>query len=187
MAISFLGDLLQTITERGRGLIGLGRADALAGASVGDLVKLCEDLISRRGEASGVALARMILDRYAALDLDDRLAFLRRIATEFEADHAAVDAAVSAYRTAPSRAALGALHDAAEPRSQELIRRLNLARDGTLALVEGRDDDQRFLAVGPDHGGSLDTTGGRSVTVRHRCTPPTSPGRCRHPCEAAPP
>ncbi len=140
MAISFLGDLLQTITERGRGLIGLGRADALAGASVGDLVKLCEDLISRRGEASGVALARMILDRYAGFDRDERLHFLRRIATEFEADHAAVDAAITAYRAEPGRPALGALHEAAEPRSQELIRRLNLARDGTLALVRMRED-----------------------------------------------
>jgi malonyl-CoA decarboxylase len=35
---------------------------------------------------------------------------------------------------------LGALHDAAEPRSQELIRRLNLAKDGTRALVRMRED-----------------------------------------------
>ncbi|MFC6050138.1 malonyl-CoA decarboxylase domain-containing protein, partial [Methylobacterium hispanicum] len=32
------------------------------------------------------------------------------------------------------------LHTAVEPRSQELIRRLNLARDGTLALVRMRED-----------------------------------------------
>ncbi|WP_298951961.1 malonyl-CoA decarboxylase [uncultured Methylobacterium sp.] len=139
VAISFLGDLLQSITERGRGLIGLGRGD-VARLGVPDLVRLCEDLISRRGEASGVALARMILDRYATYSAEERQDFLSRVARDFGADHAAVDAAIAAYRKAPSRAALGQLHGAAEPRSQELIRRLNLARDGTVALVRMRED-----------------------------------------------
>jgi len=139
-AISFFGDLLQTISDRGRDLIGLGRGDLGARASAQELLKLCEDLISRRGEASGVALARLILDRYASLARPERADFLRMVATEFAADHEAVDEAIAAYRAAPSRSALGVLHEAAEPRSQELIRRLNLARDGTLALVRMRED-----------------------------------------------
>ncbi|KQP32274.1 MCD, Malonyl-CoA decarboxylase MCD [Methylobacterium sp. Leaf469] len=139
-AISFFGDLLQTISDRGRDLIGFGRGDLAARADPGELVKLCEDLISRRGEASGVALARLILDRYASLARPERASFLRLVATEFAADHEAVDEAIAAYRADPTRAALGVLHDAAEPRSQELIRRLNLARDGTLALVRMRED-----------------------------------------------
>ncbi|BCM86683.1 malonyl-CoA decarboxylase [Methylobacterium indicum] len=138
-AISFLGDLLQSISDRGRGLIAFGRDDP-AKASVAEVVKLCEDLISRRGEASGVALARIILDRYDSFGRDDRRDFLRRIALEFGADHDAVASAIAAYETTPSRAALGRLHEAAEPRSQELIRRLNLARDGTIALVRMRED-----------------------------------------------
>ena len=139
-AISFFGDLLQTISERGRDLIGIGRGDMASRASANDLVKLCEDLISRRGEASGVALARLILDRYASFGQVERHVFLRAIALDFDADHAAVDAAIAAYRATPSRACLGTLHEAAEPRSQELIRRLNLARGGTLSLVRMRED-----------------------------------------------
>jgi malonyl-CoA decarboxylase len=139
-AISFFGDLLQTISDRGRDLIGIARGDMAARADPSELVRLCEDLISRRGEASGVALARAILDRYATLSKVERLAFLRHIAVDFDADHAAVDAAIAAYRADPTRARLGRLHEAAEPRSQELIRRLNLARDGTLALVRMRED-----------------------------------------------
>ena len=139
-AISFLGDLIQTISDRGRDLIGLARSDLARTASAADLARLCEDLISRRGEASGVALARLILDRYAAFPLDERLAFLELVAAEFGADHDAVDSAIAAYRAEPTRARLGLLHDAAEPRSQELIRRLNLARGGTLALVRMRED-----------------------------------------------
>ncbi|WP_264049725.1 malonyl-CoA decarboxylase [Methylobacterium flocculans] len=139
-AISFFGDLLQTISDRGRDLIGIGRGELGARATAPELVKLCEDLISRRGEASGVALARLILERYATLGPAERGGFLRLVATEFSADHAAVDEAIAAYRADPTRAALSALHDAAEPRSQELIRRLNLARDGTRALVRMRED-----------------------------------------------
>ncbi|MBE7248797.1 MAG: malonyl-CoA decarboxylase family protein, partial [Actinomycetospora chiangmaiensis] len=139
-AISFFGDLLQTISERGRDLIGIARGDIASRASAADLVKLCEDLISRRGEASGVALARLILDRYASFGQAERHAFLRAIALDFDADHTAVDEAIAAYRAAPSRARLGTLHEAAEPRSQELIRRLNLARGGTLSLVRMRED-----------------------------------------------
>ncbi|AWN37870.1 malonyl-CoA decarboxylase [Methylobacterium radiodurans] len=137
---SFFGDLIQTISDRGRDLIGISRGDLAARASAAELVKLCDDLISRRGEASGVALARLILDRYASFTAPERHDFLRRIAVDFDADHAAVDAAIEAYRLEPSRARLGALHAAVEPRSQELIRRLNLARDGTLALVRMRED-----------------------------------------------
>ncbi|MFF8799982.1 MULTISPECIES: malonyl-CoA decarboxylase [unclassified Methylobacterium] len=139
-AISFLGDLIQTISDRGRDLIGLSRGDLARTASPADLARLCEDLISRRGEASGVALARLILDRYAALPLEERLIFLGIVANEFGADHAAVEQAIAGYRADPTRARLGLLHEAAEPRSQELIRRLNLARGGTLALVRMRED-----------------------------------------------
>lgn len=154
-AISFFGDLLQTISDRGRDLIGFGRGDLAARANAVELVNLCEDLISRRGEASGVALARLILDRYSALSLSEKATFLRLVAMEFGADYKAVEDAMSAYRDSPTRAALGALHEAAEPRSQELIRRLNLARDGTFSLVRMREDlmslRRELRLAGEDH------------------------------------
>ena len=156
-AISFLGDLIQTISDRGRDLIGLARTDLARTANPADLARLCEDLISRRGEASGVALARLILDRYAAFPIDERLAFLELVATEFGADHDAVDAAIAAYRAEPTRARLGLLHEAAEPRSQELIRRLNLARGGTLALVRMREDLFALRKRLKDRGAAPDT------------------------------
>ena len=141
MNVSFFSDLLSTISERGRGLIGLGRGDDHhARASVADLVRLSHELISRRGEASGVALARIILDRYASLPQKDRFAYLIHVAADFGSDEAAIEGAIEAYRRTPSRAAAHALHDAAEPKSQELIRRLNLAAGGTLSLVRMRED-----------------------------------------------
>ena len=67
MNTSFFGELLQTISERGRALIDRTRdrrGDAAARSE--SLVELCEELLSGRGEASGVALAREILVRYAS-------------------------------------------------------------------------------------------------------------------------
>ena len=138
MNVSFFSDLLATISERGRGLMGLGRDADEAG--VEGILKSCRDLLSRRGEASGVALARAILDRYETLPRPERYAFLTAVAEEFAVDEAALARALDAYRSAPSRTAAGALHAAAEPRSQELIRRLNLADGGTVSLVHMRED-----------------------------------------------
>ena len=57
MSNSFFNELLQQLSERGRAMLGLAR-DA---ASRGDIVELSEHLLSGRGEASGVALARALV------------------------------------------------------------------------------------------------------------------------------
>src|SRR5262249_14293048 len=68
MANAFFSYLLATISERGRSLLRRGETtDGKEDASA--LVELCEALLSGRGEASGTAMAREVLDRYH--DLDD--------------------------------------------------------------------------------------------------------------------
>ena len=56
---SFLGDLMVSIADRGRSLLGIqgGQGDAARA----DVAALFEALLSGRGEASGVALATEIL------------------------------------------------------------------------------------------------------------------------------
>jgi malonyl-CoA decarboxylase len=140
MNTSFFGELLQTIAERGRSLIERRRQRPGTAAQRSDsLVDLCEDLLSGRGEASGVALAREILSSYAELTIGPRIAFFEALATRFGVDRARIDAAVESWRSSPSDEAAGELHIAAEPRRQELFRRLNLAPGGTAALVDMRE------------------------------------------------
>ena len=95
MNTSFFGELMQSISERGRALIerGRGRYDGAAQPSE-TLVELCEELLSGRGEASGVALAREILARYAALTIGPRIAFFEALATRFGPDNARIEAAI---------------------------------------------------------------------------------------------
>ena len=55
-------EMLQSIADRGRALIKRERREPAQERRTG-LVELCEALLSGRGEASGVALAREILAR----------------------------------------------------------------------------------------------------------------------------
>ncbi|MGQ3030118.1 MAG: malonyl-CoA decarboxylase [Ferrovibrionaceae bacterium] len=136
MSLSFLGDLLQTITDRGRDLI-RGRAQA---PEEGDLSLACETLLSSRGEASGTGRALAILDRWEALDDAGRLGFLKMLADRYGPDPQRLARAVDAWRADPGPLTMAALHEAAEPRRQELIRRLNLAPGGIATLVRMREE-----------------------------------------------
>jgi malonyl-CoA decarboxylase len=137
---SFFGELLQSITERGRALLDRTRERReSAEERYTSLVELCEELLSGRGEASGVALAREILSHYAELTSGPRIAFFEALARRFGPDHGKLDTAIAAWRANPSDDTATRVHRAAEPRRQELLRRLNLAPGGTAALVRMRE------------------------------------------------
>ena len=146
---AFLGDLLDTLTERGRSL--LRRREHPEPVAAPDLATLGDLLLSRRGEASGVALARALLAAFDAAGSEDRLAFLRTLADRFGPDPAAVEAALADLRREGAGIeAVEALHAAAEPRRQELVRRLNLAPGGTAALVRMRAELLKHLRSHPE-------------------------------------
>lgn len=138
MNTSFFGELLQTISERGRALLAGDRRGAPAARSE-NLVELCEDLLSGRGEASGVARAREILGRYTELTTGPRIAFFEALAERFGTDPARLEQAIASWRVNPSDLTAAEVHAASEPRRQELFRRLNLAPGGTVALVRMRE------------------------------------------------
>jgi malonyl-CoA decarboxylase len=133
---SFFSEMLQSIADRGRALI--ARREPAHERSAG-LIDLCEALLSGRGEASGVALARDILARYATLTIGPRIAFFEALGTTFGHDRARIEAAVAAWEADASPANAAELHRASEPRRLELFRRLNLAPGGTAALVRMRE------------------------------------------------
>src|SRR5689334_751957 len=130
--------MLQSIADRSRALIKRERREPAHERSAG-LIELCEDLLSGRGEASGVALAQEILTRYADMTTGPRIAFFESLARTFGHDQQRIDRAIAAWRQSPSDATAADLHAASEPRRLELFRRLNLAPGGTAALVRMRE------------------------------------------------
>ena len=138
MNTSFFSEMLQSIADRSRALIKRERREPAHERSAG-LVEQCEELLSGRGEASGVALAQEILADYAELTTGPRIAFFEALATTFGHDRARIDRAIADWRQSPSDETAAELHRASEPRRLELFRRLNLAPGGTAALVRMRE------------------------------------------------
>ena len=151
MANAFFSDLLSTISERGRTLLRrVGSSDDKQDAA--GLIELCEALLSGRGEASGTAMARDVLDRYHHLDQDGRLAFFATLARDYGPDREKLSQAIETWRAQPSDDDASDLHFASEPRRQELIRRLNRAPGGTGELVSMRADLLNVLKSNKDLG-----------------------------------
>lgn len=114
------------------------------------LAEAAETLYSELGEASGVALARRMLDRYDALPPEGKLEFLKILATRFSIDSAALDTAIRAYFAHPSANGAQQLHQASASRRQELLRRLNYAPSGTASLLRMREDVIDLLPEHPE-------------------------------------
>ena len=111
---TFLNEVMTSIADRGRALLGRPRGVV----EPVDLAAVGEQLLSRRGEASGVALAQTLLDGYARAPLAARLGFLTALAQRFGPDQARLDKALEAFRNDPGAGTARGLHDASEPRRQ---------------------------------------------------------------------
>jgi malonyl-CoA decarboxylase len=144
--VSFLQELLSQVAEQGRSLL----PKSLFGADAGDDVEeLARALVSGRGEASGVAIARELLDRYARLDAEERLRFFTFLATDMRPDAARVAEAAQAHLDDPSDVTLARLQKALESPRVEFFRRLNLAPGATAEIVCMRRDLLRVPTSDP--------------------------------------
>ncbi len=122
-----------------------------------DFEAMASVLLSGKGEASGVALASHLLAAYRALPRSEQRRFFELLASRFGPDLPIVQRAVADFVQTPDATAAARLHVLAEPRRQELIRRMNLAPRGTSQLVAMRDDlltamedDPSLVAVDAD-------------------------------------
>jgi malonyl-CoA decarboxylase len=140
--IGFLHELLNAVAGQGRTLVdkALGISPAQKTLDRMPLAALARLLLSVRGEASGVAIAREIVRRYLASGKADRLAFLIVLAEAFAPEEAVIRTAAGAYAASPTPETLRALQGAVEPPRQEVLRRINLAPGNTIGLVRMRED-----------------------------------------------
>ncbi len=141
--MSFLADLLSTVFERRY------RAAPEPDRSGRSLTELSRDLLGSSGEVSGMVLARHILDRFAASDDDEKRAFFNFLASDLCINPQAVRDALTAYEITPGKPTYRAFMGAAEPKRQELARRLNQVPGATGQLVEMRGDLLRLAQNDP--------------------------------------
>lgn len=150
--VGYLRHVLSQVAEQGLSLLGRAGRSSNAPARLSELSlpALARLLLTSRGEASGVAIAREIMGRYAGLPMPERLAFLLTLARDFGPDRAAITAAYAAYSEHGDAETLHALTEAVEAPRQDILRRLNLAPGNTLGLVRMREDLLDHLRAEPD-------------------------------------
>ena len=142
--MTFFADLMSTLFERGPFRPSRKAFDM---ESIGPEI---DELLSGVGEVSGVRLARDILSQYQAMDEAAKRAFFEHLASRLDLDADEVIKAADAYRSDRSAKTLHRLTRAAEPRRQELLRRLNQAPGATDWLVRMREELLRLLPESPE-------------------------------------
>lgn len=116
----------------------------------GDLIaELCRTLLQLKGEASSVAIAEAIIRNYQAATDAEKTTFFQYLYLDLGADADKVSSAIGSYQANPSQEALLMLTEACEPPRRELLRTLNTAPQGTMALIAMREDLQRLLGRDP--------------------------------------
>ncbi len=140
MSRVWVRQMFDTIADIGRQYLLPSAGDA----SVEAAGELCRDLLSHKGEASGTALARQVIDIYAAMESGDQLEFFKMLARDFGPDPENISGAARTYVSQPNNENYASLSKAIESPRQELIRRLNMPRGGTAAIVDMR---ARLLSV----------------------------------------
>jgi malonyl-CoA decarboxylase len=123
-------------------ITGLGMRGVPDGGS--DAESALDAVMSANGEVSSLIYAERFLGHVEALDADALSKLVRHIATTYDIDSPALANAARDYGTTPDAKSLSQIANLAEPQWQELFRRLNAAKNGTVRLVRLR---QRLLAL----------------------------------------
>jgi malonyl-CoA decarboxylase len=106
--------------------------------SLRGLIVDCKRLLSERGAANSVAIARDLVNRFQALPDEQQGRFFERLSADFGPDPAAVLSSAQAYASDPSAPNLLRLTRLTEPPRQELLRRINRLPGGTSNIVAMR-------------------------------------------------
>lgn len=127
---------------------GWGRRDA-APPRPETLIGAARKLPGLRSETRVMAQAAELLEDYAVLDDAGKLEFFKALRDGFDPDHDALAEAARQYLDDANPTRLETLSRQAEPPRQELLRRLNMATGGTVALVGMREDLLRLTGRDP--------------------------------------
>jgi len=141
----WLGRVIDSVADRGRDLLRLG----VNSKAAGNIEKLCFALLSEKGEASGTALAREVVTHYQGMNHEERLAFFEMLHQRFGPDEDAIMRAADEFRDSRELDSYLTLRRAIRPPRYRLFRLINIAPNGTEALVSMRVDLLKALETHP--------------------------------------
>ena len=109
------------------------------------IISLCDDLISNKGAAFGITVARDITDLYQTLSPEKKLLFFKKINEKFRPNHTKVTEAIDLYKAEQNDKNLFKLYFASEGQRRELFRRMNMSPNGISTIVSLREDLLKIL------------------------------------------
>jgi len=143
-----LKKFLNFIADKGKGLF--SNLFTKKKDSSSHLSDLCDQLISEDGVVSGITISREIWQLYEKLNLEEKEVFFLQIDKKYKPNYSIISKACKAFIDKNNETNLEILNEATEGKRQELIRRLNLAPNGTQYLVKMREDLIYFLNKHPE-------------------------------------
>jgi len=114
------------------------------------IISLCEDLISNKGAAFGITVARDITDLYQTLSVEKKLLFFKKINEKFKPSHTKVSEAIKNYQAEQNDKNLFNLFVLTEGKRRELFRRMNMSPNGISTIVALREDLIKVLKNNQD-------------------------------------
>ncbi|NCV24021.1 MAG: malonyl-CoA decarboxylase, partial [Proteobacteria bacterium] len=138
----FLKKIINSIADAGKELL---HKTLPIKKNLETLLGLCDDLISYKGVASGIAIAREISEIYLSLSKEDKKKFFISVDEKFKPNLEAAEKKSLEFIKNKNTNTLKELSSLAEGNRQEFIRRMNMAPNGTAFLVSMREDLLRFV------------------------------------------
>jgi len=114
------------------------------------IISLCDDLISNKGAAFGITVARDITDLYQTLSHENKLLFFKKINEKYKPSHTKVTEAIENYQKTQNDKNLYKLFVTSEGKRRELFKRMNMAPNGISTIVSLREDLLKILDENKD-------------------------------------
>ena len=114
------------------------------------IISLCDDLISNKGAAFGITVARDITDLYQTLSPENKLLFFKKINEKYKPSHTKVTEAIENYQKTQNDKNLYKLFVTSEGKRRELFKRMNMAPHGISTIVSLREDLLKLLDQNKD-------------------------------------
>ncbi len=138
-----LRDIISSIADAGQKLF---KKRLVKKNDLDSIISLCDDLISNKGAAFGITVARDITDLYQSLTPENKLFFFKKINEKYKPSHTEVNEAIKNYKDKQDEKNLFNLFLVSEGKRRELFRRMNMSPNGISTIVSLREDLIKVLS-----------------------------------------
>ena len=142
-----LKEIISSIADVGQKLF---KTTELKKDDLETIISLCDDLISNKGAAFGITVARDITDLYQTLSPENKLLFFKKINEKYKPSHTKVTEAIENYQKTQNDKNLYKLFITSEGKRRELFKRMNMAPNGISTIVSLREDLLKILDENKD-------------------------------------